>query len=80
MDQTSWNQFSICIPGQSYMYFALMVCVCVFVCHLVLLLQIVQIAPELMDLLCVDGCFLWTFLQLCFELGYGQLQCNRSTC
>lgn len=37
---------------------------CVF--HLALLLQIIQIAPQLVDLLRVDGCFLRTFLQLCF--------------
>lgn len=50
---------------------------CVF--HLALLLQIIQITPQLVDLLRVDGCFLWTFLQLCFQLGYSHLQYNIQT-
>lgn len=48
-------------------------------CYLTLLLQTVQTALQLVDLFCVDSYLLWTFLQLCSQLGNGHLQQNRNT-
>lgn len=51
----------------------------VCMCYLTLLLQIIQIALQLVDLLRIDGRFLWALLQLGFELRNSRLQPNRHT-